>query len=107
MLMLAGIREIVIFSTPSALPVYRTVLGDLEALGIRVDFLSQEQAVGIAHALLLYRAPAGPEKLVAYKIAWRNRWTDDAQLHRLAAAMPACEYRDYISALPEMDQMEM
>jgi glucose-1-phosphate thymidylyltransferase len=51
--MLAGIREIVIISTPSALPVYRTVLGDPEDLGITVDFLSQERAVGIADAFLL------------------------------------------------------
>jgi glucose-1-phosphate thymidylyltransferase len=41
------------------------------------------------------------------EIAWRNRWIDDAQLLRLAASMPAREYRDYISALPDMDQPEV
>ena len=33
------------------------------------------------------------------EIAWRNRWIDDTQLLRLAAAMPACEYRDYIQSV--------
>lgn len=252
-LMLAGIREIVIISTPAALPVYRTVLGDPEALGITVNFLPQERAIEIAGAFLLAEPiiagcptcliladniffgmglsttlkraaidrgatifsypvrdpsrfgvvevgadgralsleemPVKPksnlavpglyfydEKVVEItrsirpsargeleitdvnrvyldrrelmvrplgrgtawldagnneslldagnfiasierrqglkigcieEIAWRNRWIDDAQLHRLAAVMPACEYRDYISALSEMDQMEM
>jgi glucose-1-phosphate thymidylyltransferase len=36
------------------------------------------------------------------EIAWRNRWIDDTQLLRLAAAMPACEYRDYIQVLPQI-----
>jgi glucose-1-phosphate thymidylyltransferase len=252
-LMLAGIREVAIISTPAALPIYRAVLGAPEALGLTVDFLPQEKAVGIADAFLraepiiagrptcliladniffgmglsttLKKAAADPgatifsypvrdpsrfgvvevdaegralsleekpvrpksnlavpglyfydEKVVeitrrikpsamgeleitdvnrAYlergelmvrslgrgtawldagsneshldagnfvasierrqglkigcieEIAWRNRWIDDAQLLRLAASMPACEYRDYISALPDMDQPEV
>jgi glucose-1-phosphate thymidylyltransferase len=252
-LMLAGIREIVVISTPSALPTYRAALGEPGALGITVDFLPQERAVGIAHAFLLAEPivaacptcliladnilfgmglsttlkkaasdpgatifsypvrdpsrfgvvevdadghalsieekPAHPksnlavpglyfydEKVIeiargikpsargeleitdvnrAYlsrrelkvrplgrgtawldagnseslldasnfiasierrqglkigcieEIAWRNRWIDDAQLLRLATAMPPCEYRDYISALPDMDQLEV
>lgn len=52
-LMLAGIREIVVISTPDALPLYRATLGEPEALGLTVDFLSQENAVGIADAFLL------------------------------------------------------
>lgn len=36
------------------------------------------------------------------EIAWRNRWIDDEQLLRLAATMPACEYREYIQALPQL-----
>jgi glucose-1-phosphate thymidylyltransferase len=40
------------------------------------------------------------------EIAWRNRWIDDTQLLRLAAAMPACEYRDYIQALPQLAPLE-
>jgi len=252
-LMLAGIREVVIISTPAALPIYRAVLGEPEALGVTVDFLPQEKALGIADAFLLAEPiiagrptcliladniffgmglsttlkkaaddpgatifsypvrdpsrfgvvevdaegralsleekPDRPrsnlavpglyfydEKVIeitrrikpsargeleitdvnrAYlerrelmvrslgrgtawldagnneshldasnfvasierrqglkigcieEIAWRNRWIDDAQLLRLAAAMPACEYRDYIGALPDMDQPEV
>lgn len=251
-LMLAGIREIVIISTPSALPAYRAILGDPGALGLSVDFVAQEKAVGIADAFLLAEPvivgrptcliladniffgmglstalkrvannpgatifsypvrdpsrfgvvevdaegralsleekPAHPKSNLAVpglyfyddkvveiarrlkpstrgeleitdinraylerrellvhslgrgtawldagsneslldasnfvasierrqglkigcieEIAWRNRWIDDAQLLRLAADMPACEYRDYIRALPGAGQLE-
>jgi glucose-1-phosphate thymidylyltransferase len=40
------------------------------------------------------------------EIAWRNCWIDDTQLLRLAAAMPACEYRDYIQDLPQLAPLE-
>lgn len=52
-LMIAGIREIVVISTPMALPAYRAMLAGAEALGLTVDFVAQERPAGIAEAFLL------------------------------------------------------
>jgi glucose-1-phosphate thymidylyltransferase len=52
-LMLAGIREIIVISTPSALPTYRASLGESDRLGVKFSFLAQEKAAGIAQAFLL------------------------------------------------------
>jgi glucose-1-phosphate thymidylyltransferase len=252
-LMLAGIREIVLISTPAALPAYKAALGAPEALGLSIDFVPQERAAGIAEAfvlaepsigghrtcliladniffgmglsttlkkamtdpgatifsypvrdpsrfgvvetspdgraLSLEEKPARPrsnlavpglyfydEKVIEFarrlkpssrgeleiadlnriyldqqdltvrplgrgtawldagsneshldaanfvasierrqglkigcieEIAWRNGWIDDAQLLRLAAAMPLCEYREYVCALPHADRSEI
>lgn len=252
-LMLAGIREIVLISTPAALPAFKAALGSPEALGLSIDFVPQERAAGIAEAFILAEPsisgqstcmiladniffgmglsttlkkamadrgatifsypvrdpsrfgvveaspdgralsleekPARPrsnlavpglyfydDKVIEFarrlnpssrgeleitdlnriyldrqdltvrplgrgtawldagsneshldaanfvasierrqglkigcieEIAWRNGWIDDAQLMRLAAAMPPCEYRDYVCALPHIDQLEI
>ncbi|MBN2493235.1 MAG: glucose-1-phosphate thymidylyltransferase RfbA [Deltaproteobacteria bacterium] len=52
-LMLAGIREILIISTPEDLPAYQRLLGDGELLGLRFDYRSQPQPRGLADAFLL------------------------------------------------------
>ncbi|MEI7973363.1 MAG: sugar phosphate nucleotidyltransferase, partial [Bdellovibrio sp.] len=52
-LMLAGIREIAVISTPRDLPRIREMLGDGSRLGIELKYLVQEEPKGIAQALLI------------------------------------------------------
>lgn len=52
-LMLAGIRELLLISTPRDLPAFERVLGDGSQWGISIDYAVQEQPCGIAHAYLV------------------------------------------------------
>ncbi|MGJ7029431.1 MULTISPECIES: glucose-1-phosphate thymidylyltransferase RfbA [Methanothermobacter] len=62
-LMLAGIRDILVISTPRDLPLYRDLLGDGSQFGIKFSYAVQEKPRGIADAFIVGKEFIGDSKV--------------------------------------------
>ena len=62
-LMLAGVREVLIISTPRDLPMYRELLGTGEKLGMRFEYVVQTAPRGLAEAFILGKEFIGDDSV--------------------------------------------
>ena len=62
-LMLAGIRDIAIISTPRDLPLFEQLLQDGSSLGININYIVQSEPKGLAHGILISKEFIGTDPI--------------------------------------------
>jgi glucose-1-phosphate thymidylyltransferase len=62
-LMLAGIREVLIITTPHDQESFRRLLGDGTSIGMRIDYAAQPRPEGLAQAFLIGREFVGDDRV--------------------------------------------
>lgn len=62
-LLLAGIRDVLLISTPEDLPAYRRLFHDGSQLGVRISYAEQPRPEGLAQAFLIGREFVGSDRV--------------------------------------------
>jgi len=83
-LMLAGIREVLVISTPEATPAFQALLGDGSQLGMRLEYQVQQVPNGLAQAFVLGREFIGDASVCL--VLGDNIFYGDGMRRMLAAA---------------------
>jgi glucose-1-phosphate thymidylyltransferase len=101
-LMLAGIREILIISTPTDLPMFRRLLGDGSELGLQFSYAEQAHPNGLAEAFIIGREHVGSDDaalVLGDNIFHGNDLAE--MLQREAAGVDGCTLFGYQVSDPE------
>src|SRR5262245_26100271 len=62
-LMLAGIREILVITTPQDVDNFKRLLGDGTEIGLRIEYRPQPKPEGLAQAFVIGRSFVGTERV--------------------------------------------
>ena len=88
-LMSAGIRDILIISTPQDLPRFRELLGDGHQFGVRLSYVEQPSPDGLVQAFILGEEFIGDETVAM--VLGDNIFSGHGLKHRLRAAVENAE----------------
>jgi glucose-1-phosphate thymidylyltransferase len=73
-LMLAGIRDILVISTPDDLPQFKALLGTGAQWGVKLSYAEQKRPDGIARAILIAGEFLGGDQVCAYRVSDPQRY---------------------------------